>query len=172
MIREPRTPSARLIGTGTYPPDQRLLDVPRVAHLTHERPELGPDPQPAFAPAVGDAVARELVDGQLQVLAALRANARSARRADDELAQLVQAPAREPQLPGRARRLGQDTVERPRHAMVDVSMVERGHRAIANERVRGANGLDHLVRHRPRVVDTQQAPRLPFAKGDLEQRLV
>src|SRR5438128_382964 len=106
MIHEPQAASACLIGRGVYTPDEWLLDVPAVADLTHQCAGLGPDPQPAFAAAMGDAVARELVDRQLQVLAALRFHTRSARRAGDELAQLVQALAREPQLLGRARRLG------------------------------------------------------------------
>jgi len=106
MIHEPQAASAWLIGGGMYTPDERLFDATAVADLTHQRAGLGPDPQPPFAPAMGDAVARELVDRQLQVLAALLSNARSPRRAGDELAQLVQALAREPQLLGRARRLG------------------------------------------------------------------
>src|SRR5439155_26090234 len=95
MIREPQAASARLIGCGMYAPDQRLLDAPGVADLTHQRAGLAPDPQPAFAPAMGDAVARELVDRQLQVLAAPAAKAHSATQAGHELAQHAQATARE-----------------------------------------------------------------------------
>src|SRR5438874_7273774 len=134
MIHEPQAAATWPIGGGMYAPDERLLDVPGVADLTHQRAELGPDPQPAFAAAMGDAVARELVDRQLQVLAALRANARSARQAGDERAQLGQAPARKQQLLGRARGLWQDAVERPRHQMVEVHIVERARGAFANER--------------------------------------
>src|SRR6266550_420721 len=56
--------------------------------------------------------------------------------------------------------------------MVEVRIVERALGAVANESVRGAHGLDHLLGHRPRVVATQQSPRLPFPESEVEEPLV